>query len=79
MGQAVHLRCSQERLLQRMVESFILPNFTSSNTLATFLFSPARKLDLGIGLAALLSHVWLSLIFGPMFLSPGCTLELTEL
>lgn len=79
MGQAVHLRCSQVRLLQRMAENFILPNFISSNTLATFLFSPAGKLALGIGFAALLSHVWLSLISGPVFFSLGCTLELTEL
>lgn len=79
MGQAVHLRCSQVRLLQRMAESFILPNFISSNILATFLFSPAGKLALGIGFAELLSHVWLSLISSPVFFSLGCTLELAEL
>lgn len=71
VGQAVRLRCSQVSLLQRIAESFILPNFISSNILATFLFSPARKLALGVGFAALLSHVWLLLISGPVFLSPA--------
>lgn len=61
-----------------LAESFILPNLTSSNALASFPCYTG-KLALGTGLAASLSHVGFSRISGPVFLSPGCTLELSEL